>query len=73
MDKDKDTQVAAESLRDWGSAEFEEAASKDFWYGGRYGNEIGKALAVHTNPTAKLCGEVVKDAMRREFAGTQTT
>ena len=44
-----------------------EAASKDFFMGGRYGNEVAKGLAVHTNPTAKLCGQMVKDAMRREL------
>jgi hypothetical protein len=36
--------------------------------GGRYGNEIAKALAVSTNPTAKLCGEMVREAMRKEYA-----
>ena len=44
-----------------------EAASRDFFMGGRYGNEVAKGLAVHTNPTAKLCGQMVKDAMRREL------
>ena len=34
---------------------------------GRYGDEMGKGLAVSTNPTAKLCGEMVKEAMRKEF------
>ena len=57
-------------LRGWTAIEFAEAASRDFWIGGRYGNDIAKALAVHTNPTAKLCGQMVQDAMRREFAPT---
>lgn len=35
--------------------------------GGRYGNEIAKALAVRANPTAKLCGEMVREAMRKEY------
>lgn len=35
--------------------------------GGRYGNEVAKALAVASNPTAKLCGAIVKEAMRKEF------
>ena len=34
-------------LESWTTLDFEEAASKDFFMGGRYGNEIGKALAVH--------------------------
>jgi hypothetical protein len=53
----------------WRVTEFEESASRDFVVGGRYGNEIAKALAVSTNPTAKLCGEMVKEAMRKEYAG----
>lgn len=52
----------------WSSIVFEEAASRDFMMAGRYGNEIGKGLAVSTNPTAKLCGEMVKEAMRKEYA-----
>ncbi|KAG4442246.1 hypothetical protein IFR05_002295 [Cadophora sp. M221] len=53
----------------WKTVQFEEAASRDFMVGGRYGNEIAKALAVAANPTAKLCGEMVKEAMRKEYAG----
>ncbi|KAF3926934.1 hypothetical protein ABW20_dc0106671 [Dactylellina cionopaga] len=46
---------------------WEEAASKDFFWGGRYGNELAKAMAVHTNPYAKLCGSIVKEAMKKEM------
>ena len=53
----------------WKAVDFEENASLDFMLGGRYGNEIAKALAVSINPTAKLCGEMVKEAMRKEYAG----
>jgi hypothetical protein len=42
-------------------------ASRDFMLGGRYGNQIAKALAVATNPTAKLCGSIVQEAMSKEF------
>lgn len=56
------------SIGNWKIQDFEEAASRDFFMGGRYGNEVGKALAVHTNPTAKLCGQIVQEAMRREYA-----
>ena len=65
--EDNCANVMIESLRAWRAIDFEEAASRDFFMGGRYGNEIGKALAVHTNPTAKLCGQIVQDAMRREL------
>ncbi|KAJ6256028.1 hypothetical protein Dda_9120 [Drechslerella dactyloides] len=48
-------------------AAWEEAASRDFFWGGRYGNELAKAMAVHTNPYAKLCGSIVKEAMKKEI------
>jgi len=51
----------------WSKVDFEENASRDFMMGGRYGNEVAKALAVASNPTAKLCGAIVKEAMRKEF------
>ena len=51
--------------------EWEENASRDFMVGGRYGNEVAKALAVAANPTAKLCGEMVREAMKKEYAGGQ--
>lgn len=51
----------------WSKLEFEEAASRDFAMGGRYGNDIAKGLAVSTNPTAKLCGQIVREAMKKEY------
>ncbi|KAI0853685.1 hypothetical protein F5Y00DRAFT_57930 [Daldinia vernicosa] len=51
----------------WTKNDFEEAASRDFALGGRYGNDIAKALAVSTNPTAKLCGQMVREAMKKEY------
>lgn len=51
----------------WTMIEFEEAASRDFALGGRYGNEVAKGLAVATNPTAKLCGQMVREAMKKEY------
>lgn len=51
----------------WSTVDFEEAASHDFAMGGRYGNEIAKGLAVSTNPTAKLCGQMVREMMRKEY------
>ncbi|KAI9869511.1 MAG: hypothetical protein M1813_000300 [Trichoglossum hirsutum] len=53
----------------WGVERFEEASSRDFFLGGRYGNGIGRAMAVHTNPCAKLCGSIVQEAMKKEFKG----
>ncbi|KAK0626039.1 hypothetical protein B0T14DRAFT_423608 [Immersiella caudata] len=51
----------------WSKIKFEENASRDFAMGGRYGNEIAKGLAVSTNPTAKLCGQMVRGAMKKEY------
>ncbi|KAF7890372.1 hypothetical protein EAF00_008687 [Botryotinia globosa] len=56
----------------WKTMEFEEAASRDFMTGGRYGSEIAKALAVSANPTAKLCGNMVRQAMKREMGGGES-
>lgn len=55
--------------REWSVLDFEEAASRDFAMGGRYGNDIAKGLAVATNPTAKLCGQMVREMMRKEYEG----
>lgn len=51
----------------WKKLDFEEAASSDFAVGGRFGNEVAKGLAVSTNPTAKLCGQMVQEAMKKEY------
>ena len=58
-----------DSLREaeWTRFDFEEAASHDLALGGRYGNEIAKGLAVSVNPTAKLCGQMVREAMKKEY------
>ncbi|KAK5936930.1 hypothetical protein PMZ80_010868 [Knufia obscura] len=48
-------------------AEFEELASADFAVAGRYGNKTARDLAVRTNPYAKLCGQIVKEALQREI------
>ncbi|PSS09131.1 hypothetical protein M430DRAFT_37199 [Amorphotheca resinae ATCC 22711] len=45
------------------SAGLEKMAAADFREGGKYGNEIAKHMAVQLNPYAKLCGEVVREAM----------
>lgn len=52
---------------EWTRLEFEEAASLDLALGGRYGNEVAKGLAVSVNPTAKLCGQMVREAMKKEY------
>ncbi|KAF4338831.1 hypothetical protein FBEOM_7254 [Fusarium beomiforme] len=58
-----------ESLQEskWGRLDYEDAASRDLAFGGRYGNPIAKGLAVSVNPTAKLCGQIVREAMKKEY------
>lgn len=56
----------------WTKLEFEEAASRDFAMGGRYGNDVAKGLAVSTNPTAKLCGQIVREALKKEYGQAYT-
>ncbi|KAG6023617.1 hypothetical protein E4U19_004232 [Claviceps sp. Clav32 group G5] len=51
----------------WSRVDFEQAASHDLAHGGRYGNPIAKGLAVSVNSTAKLCGQIVQEAMRKEY------
>lgn len=56
------------------SSAMEELASRDFALGGRYGNRIARQLSVQTNPYAKACGAIVKEALRKEreeFAGRE--
>ena len=45
----------------------EEMSSRDFGLGGKYGNKIAQRMAVETNPYAKLCGSIVKEALQREM------
>ncbi|KAJ5925409.1 hypothetical protein N7454_008048 [Penicillium verhagenii] len=56
-------------LRELGADQLEEMASRDFFLGGRYGNKVAQQLAVQTNPYAKMCGAIVKEAMRKEIEG----
>lgn len=55
-----------ERLRDLDQDQLEEMASRDFSLGGKYGNKIAQQMAVQTNPYAKMCGAIVKEAMRKE-------
>lgn len=48
-------------------AQLQELASRDFSIAGRYGNKTAQQLAVKTNPYAKLCGQIVKEALQRDI------
>lgn len=44
----------------------EEYASHDFTMAGKHGSELARAMAVRTNPYAKMCGAIVQTALRKE-------
>jgi hypothetical protein len=59
------------SVKSSNATGIEETASEDFVRGGRYGNALGKQMAVRTNPYAKMCGAIVKDALQQEIANSK--
>jgi hypothetical protein len=52
-----------------GKSEMEELASKDFAAAARYGDEVAREMSVRTNPYAKMCGAIVRNALREERKG----
>ena len=66
-ESERTVSVLPAHLREMSSDALEEMASYDFSLGGRYGNPVAKELAVRTNPYAKMCGAIVRDAMRGEI------
>ncbi|KAJ5796308.1 uncharacterized protein N7518_004848 [Penicillium psychrosexuale] len=64
-----DDETGPERLRGLSADQLEEMASRDFFVGGRYGNKVAQQLSVQTNPYAKMCGAIVKEAMRKELEG----
>ncbi|KAB8235136.1 protein hmgX [Aspergillus alliaceus] len=59
-----------ERWRSLDADQVEEMASRDFFMGGRFGNRVAQQLAVQTNPYAKMCGAIVKEALRKEVEGS---
>jgi hypothetical protein len=53
-------------LNGLGKSELEELASKDFASAARYGDEVAREMSVRTNPYAKMCGAIVRNALREE-------
>ncbi|KAL4805174.1 hypothetical protein BDV18DRAFT_161571 [Aspergillus unguis] len=64
--KERGQKGVPESLIKIGADRLEEISSQDFFLGGRYGNKVAQQMAVQTNPYAKMCGAIVKEAMRKE-------
>jgi hypothetical protein len=57
----------SEKLQSASAESVEEQASHDFAAGGQYGSKEAREMAVRTNPYAKMCGAIVKEAMRKEI------
>src|SRR5262249_26799115 len=53
----------------WDRARLEDEGSRCFFVAGLYGSEVGKAMAVVSNPYARLCGAIVREAVRGEVMG----
>lgn len=65
--KSEDLSCLPERYQAIGAERLEELASSDFQMGGRYGNSIAQQMSVRTNPYAKMCGAIVKEALRKEM------
>lgn len=63
-----DLSCLPDHLRELGPQLLEELASADFRMGGKYGNTIAQQLSVRTNPYAKMCGAIVREALQQELA-----
>ncbi|KAF2710807.1 hypothetical protein K504DRAFT_342496, partial [Pleomassaria siparia CBS 279.74] len=64
--------AASESGVEWKGlvgSELEELASRDFAEAARYGDETAREMSVRTNPYKKMCGAIVKNALREERRG----
>lgn len=58
---------AGKRLQNATAVQIEEMASVDFAAGGRYGNKMAQEMSVKTNPYAKMCGAIVKEAMQKDM------
>jgi len=55
------------SLQKLSNEELEDMASHDFFMGGQFGDKVAQQMSVYTNPYAKMCGAIVKEAMKEEM------
>ncbi|OCL06686.1 hypothetical protein AOQ84DRAFT_342990, partial [Glonium stellatum] len=56
-------------LRGLSRERLEEMASMEFEAAGRFGDRLAREMAVRTNPYAKMCGAIVRGALREEQEG----
>lgn len=62
----KQVHGVGDKLQSASAESVEEQASQDFAAGGQYGSKEAREMAVRTNPYAKMCGAIVKEAIRKE-------
>jgi hypothetical protein len=65
--RSENTEGVPGSLRELSKEELEDMASHDFFMGGRFGDKVAQQMSVYTNPYAKMCGAIVKEAMKEEM------
>lgn len=64
--KSGDLSSLPDKLKELGPEKLEELASRDFMMGGKYGNPVAQQMSVRTNPYAKMCGAIVREALQKE-------
>lgn len=67
--KSGDLSSLPEKYRELGPQRLEELASSEFSMGGTYGNPVARQMSVRTNPYAKMCGAIVREALQKEMEG----
>lgn len=64
--------VASLAWTQLGAVRLAEGRDEDAWRafseGARYGGEVAARMAVKLNPVARLCGAIVREAMKKEMA-----
>lgn len=56
-----------QEIRTWGAERMENEAEWAFKQGANAGDEAAKMMVVHLNPMRKLCGQMVREALRRDM------
>ncbi|KAF2202755.1 hypothetical protein GQ43DRAFT_479621 [Delitschia confertaspora ATCC 74209] len=57
------------AIKGMGKTELEDMASRDFKTAAWYGDDVAREMSVRTNPYAKMCGEIVRNAIKEEREG----
>lgn len=62
-------EVGKGCLQGLGKERLEEMASREFERAAWFGDVVAREMAVRTNPYAKMCGAIVRKALREEMGG----